>query len=544
MSAAPPAAAAPAAPAESQAPQAAAPAAAPVDQYMYSVDGRTRGPLPGKALLKLLERGVVPANAAVWAPGFAAWMPILEATGLGERAALARGQFFVADETKPEGRAGPFPLGELRRRFDAGEVDGLTAVFVAGGSAWAPLGRVPNLRELLAPEEEMEETTDAANQVYEPEAIPQEPGVEDKASKKRSFRGDDGARYKFEGGEWVPAGDDDESDGDEEAVEEAPAEDPDKAAKAAERKAKREKKKAAKKKGGWDAKAAKCWIYVTGLPSDATAEELHAHFGKCGVVACDPETSAPKIKLYRDDAGLAKGDASLCYANEASVGMAVDILDGGSLRFDVPLKVARADFGSSRYGAFDPSKKRKVNANKIKVAKKAQAQAMSWANDDDSGAVSSKALRIVVVERAFRLEDLPPEEAVDDGEGLDTLVEKKRTAFDDFADALRAALLGLLEGEREVNKCTVHRKRADGVVTFKFTRAADAAEAAKVWNGASFRGQTLASAFWDGVTDYTRPLEGTEEQIEAADAERAEAFGDWLENQDDLPEELRLRVEE
>ena len=40
-----------------------------------------------------------------------------------------------------------------------------------------------------------------------------------------------------------------------------------------------------------------------------SAGELHAHFGKRGVVACDPETSAPKIKLYRDDAGLAKGNA-------------------------------------------------------------------------------------------------------------------------------------------------------------------------------------------------------------------------------------------
>ena len=77
------------------------------------------------------------------------------------------------------------------------------------------------------------------------------------------------------------------------------------------------------------------------------------------------------------------------------------ILDGGSLRFDVPLKVTRADFGSSRYGAYDASKKRKINANKVKVAKKAAAQSLSWSNDDDSGTASSKALRIVVVERAF-----------------------------------------------------------------------------------------------------------------------------------------------
>ena len=90
----------------------------------------------------------------------------------------------------------------------------------------------------------------------------------------------------------------------------------------------------------------------------------------------------------------------------------------------------------------------------------------------------------------------------------------------------------------------MYRKRADGVVVFKFARPADAQEAAKAWDGAEFRGQNLASSFWDGVTDYTQPLAGTEDAVEAMDTERNESFGDWLEDQGDLPEELRLRVEE
>ena len=56
----------PTAPATDAAP--AAPASqAPADQWMYAVDGRTRGPLPGRALLKLYERGVAPAQTLVWA---------------------------------------------------------------------------------------------------------------------------------------------------------------------------------------------------------------------------------------------------------------------------------------------------------------------------------------------------------------------------------------------------------------------------------------------------------------------------------------------
>ena len=85
------------------------------------------------------------------------------------------------------------------------------------------------------------------------------------------------------------------------------------------------KKKKRKRKQGWDAKTTKCWIYVTGLPPDVSTDELAEHFGKCGAIARDVE-NAPKIKLYRDDAGALKGDASFCYANASSVDVACSIL--------------------------------------------------------------------------------------------------------------------------------------------------------------------------------------------------------------------------
>ena len=50
------------------APAAAPAAAAPPDSWMYSSDGQPKGPLPGFSLLRLLERGVVPPTATVWAP--------------------------------------------------------------------------------------------------------------------------------------------------------------------------------------------------------------------------------------------------------------------------------------------------------------------------------------------------------------------------------------------------------------------------------------------------------------------------------------------
>ena len=515
---------------------------------MYCVEGAQRGPLPGQALLKLLERGVVPMSCVVWRPSQAAWLAPSEAPGLGERARLVRCQFYVADPAAPEGRGGPFPLGELRRRVEAGDADGLSSVFVAGGDAWRPLGDVPGLRPLLATEEPL---ADDAGQAFVPEVQErEEPLAAAAPSKKRSFRGDDGRRYVFSAdGEWVEADGDASSDDDDEpapADDDAPAvperKTEDDEAKAAERKAKRDKKKAAKKKGGWDKNAGKCWIYVEGLPSDVTVDELLDHFGKCGVVAVDAESNQPKVKIYRDGAGVAKGDGALCYANEPSVALALQILDGGSLRFDVPLQVTRADFGSSRYGAYDASKKRKINANKVKVAKKAAAQSLSWSNDDDSGTASSKALRIVVVERAFVPGDAPDEEAPEDA-SLEDLAARRATARDGFAAELQGALESLLDAPPDVDKCAVHFHRTDGVCVFKFKLPGDATDAIKAWDGAAFRGRTLKSYFWDGVTDYAKPAPGDEAKVEAEEKERIDGFGDWLEDQGDLPPELQLRVE-
>ena len=88
-----PAAAAPA-------PSRAAPAAAPADAWMYSTDGRPKGPLPGFSLLRLLERGVVPPEATVWAPHLREWAPITEASGLAVCAKLCRARFYVAGEDR------------------------------------------------------------------------------------------------------------------------------------------------------------------------------------------------------------------------------------------------------------------------------------------------------------------------------------------------------------------------------------------------------------------------------------------------------------
>jgi HIV Tat-specific factor 1 len=74
-------------------------------------------------------------------------------------------------------------------------------------------------------------------------------------------------------------------------------------------------------------------IYVTGLPLDATAEEVHDLFSrKCGVIAEEIDSGRPRIKMYTDDKGQFKGDALVVFFKPQSVEMAVMLLDDSDFR--------------------------------------------------------------------------------------------------------------------------------------------------------------------------------------------------------------------
>lgn len=77
---------------------------------------------------------------------------------------------------------------------------------------------------------------------------------------------------------------------------------------------------------------------------------------KCGVIMKDPRTHKLKIKIYRNENGEAKGDATCCYVKMESVSMALEILDGWTFNGH-KIHVEKAKFELK--GEFDPSKKKK-----------------------------------------------------------------------------------------------------------------------------------------------------------------------------------------
>lgn len=281
-----------------------------------------------------------------------------------------------------------------------------------------------------------------------------------------------------------------------------------------------------------------------------------------GLIALNPVDQLPKIKMYLDESGAPKGDCSICYNAESSANMAVDVLDGGYLRpSSKPLSVTRAEFQKRSAPAGTDSsvdqparKKQTLTAAQIKVSQNAMAQALAWNEDDDVGVSKSKALKIVVIEHMFN-----PLEVDEEFKGEDSAF------FEELESDIAA------EGEKcgQIDKITIFSRSPQGAVIIKFCTSYAAQECVRVFDGRMYGGRKLRCKFWDGVMDYTAVTVPSYEQqqeqqkqqqerakaeaggqvlasVEVVDAEesRLDAFGDWLDNeQDDLPEEFRLRVE-
>jgi hypothetical protein len=287
-----------------------------------------------------------------------------------------------------------------------------------------------------------------------------------------------------------------------------------------------------KKKAKFSAKNARCWLYATGLPSDTTMDEAVAFFSRAGILDLNPETQKPKIKLYTDSTGRCKGDASVCFARPESVGLAVTLFDEAPFRpqesaTDHLLHVEPAKFEahSDKAGAA-PQRIRASNAQR-KVARLAALQATDWDEGEINGRLTGgrKGLRIIVLKRLFNPAQLPDDE-------------------DAFFAQLEQDLRVECERHGEVEKITVFSSHPEGVVVCKFAIPGAASEAVKSLNGKLWNennSQRVEASFWDGVTDFTT-RDTAKEQIE--EQSRLEEFGAWLEKQEELPDELKLKTEE
>ncbi|KAJ2457672.1 hypothetical protein GGF42_002538 [Coemansia sp. RSA 2424] len=81
-------------------------------------------------------------------------------------------------------------------------------------------------------------------------------------------------------------------------------------------------------------------VYISGLPSDTTEEEVGEYFSQCGTIMPDILTDKPRVKLYRNSDDTLKGDALVTFFKAPSVQLAIDILDDSQFRAKEPARIS------------------------------------------------------------------------------------------------------------------------------------------------------------------------------------------------------------
>ena len=256
------------------------------------------------------------------------------------------------------------------------------------------------------------------------------------------------------------------------------------------------------------------------------------------MIALSPTDQQSKIRIYKDEDGACKGDALLCYNAQESVTLAMEILNGGFIRPNKQITIVRADFSTlpsidstqthansdSSHGGVNGAKRARVSvtAAQRKVAQSAMRQALAWNEDDDSGVARSAALRIVVLEGMFSLEDF---------------------AEPSFAAELEEDVASECGKCGELDKITLFSENPKGVVIVKFKTGFAAQECVRLMDGRFFASRRLRCYFWDGSTNFSVTSTSGEDE-DAREQHRLESFGDWLDKeQEQLPDEFQLLVE-
>ncbi|KPM38949.1 hypothetical protein AK830_g7636 [Neonectria ditissima] len=249
-------------------------------------------------------------------------------------------------------------------------------------------------------------------------------------------------------------------------------------------------------------------VYVTGLPADATVDEVHELFSrKCGVITEEIDSGAPRIKLYNDSEGNFKGDALIVFFKPQSVEMAIMLLDDTDFRITasgtregrIRVQAADSSYKKVKYdqeggadGSKDSSERKpqKSNHDRKKIIKKTQkldAKLADWDDDLPYQApvdLPTKKDKVVILRHMFTLEELDEDPAA--------LLEIKEDIRDECAKLGTVTNVILFDQEPE------------GMVSVKFKEAESALACIKLMHGRNFDGRTVEAFLATGGEKFKK----------------------------------------
>ncbi|CAO3612177.1 unnamed protein product [Cunninghamella blakesleeana] len=248
-------------------------------------------------------------------------------------------------------------------------------------------------------------------------------------------------------------------------------------------------------------------VYVTGIPPDVTVEEMKKVFSKCGVIMEDLESGEPKIKIYRDDKGISKGDALVTYFKEESIALAINLLDDSELRLgdsSTKIKVQKAVFKEKA----PAEKKQQAPKNKMKKKLHQLHRKLDWI-EEESGKKSEKFSKIVILKNMYTQQEL------DDDPTL--LLELKEDVREEC------------EKLGEVTNVILYDKSPGGIISVRFMEQKSANACVLLMNNRYFGGKQISAEIYDGKTRYNKSGPGLTEDDEEAEKQRLERYAKWLE---------------
>ncbi|KIS72183.1 U2 snRNP complex subunit CUS2 [Mycosarcoma maydis] len=310
-------------------------------------------------------------------------------------------------------------------------------------------------------------------------------------------------------------------------------------------------------------------LYVTGLPLDATSDEIARVFQRYGVLLEDDQ-GRPRVKMYYDDkTRMFKGEALVVYFKPESVDLAISMLDETSLRGAIGsssggqvMRVQRAEFHNAQAGDAKASGKQQAGADGVKP------------NSTDASCNSHRRNlteqdRKKIAKRVARLEtklsdwrDDSSSSSVSDSETMHTgsatartggartvVLTKMFTLFELESDP--TLLLDLKEDVREecnssiggVTNVVLWDAEPEGIITVKFSTPDQANACVRMMNGRFFAQRRIdayilrskprfrkTTTEQDPDTDHdTIPATATAANSKS-EAIRKDAFGTWLQD--------------